>query len=336
MKPKCWRWMAAIAMAATCMQGAWAQAEWKAATSYSASSFQTENIRLFAQDVQAATAGRLRIAVHPANALVPAAQIRPEVEAGKVQAGEVILSSLAAQMPLAEADSVPFIVGSYADAQRLWKYQRPLIEKEFERRGLAVLYAVPWPAQGLYTRQPVRTTRDLKGLNMRTYNATTERIAELVGARPVDVPMTDVGRALAQGRFDAMVTSSVTGAENKVSAHLKYFYAIYAWMPKNVVFVNRRAYEALPPVDREALHRAAEAAEARGWAMSEAADRQALAQLVKEGMTVEPTPLELRQELRRHGERFSLEWLRKVPKEANLLFVPYFTGHVALPGDTAR
>lgn len=318
------------------MQGAWAQAEWKVATSYSASAFQTENIRLFAQDVQAATAGRVRMAVHAANSLVPAAQIRNEVEAGNVQAGEVIMSSLATQMPLAEADSVPFIVGSYADARRLWTYQRPLIEKEFERRGLVVLYAVPWPAQGLYTRQPVRTTRDLKGLNMRTYNATTERIAELVGARPVDVPMTDVGRALAQGRFDAMVTSSVTGAENKVSAHLKYFYAIYAWMPKNVVFVNRRAYEALPAADREALHRAAEAAEARGWAMSEAADRQALAQLVKEGMTVEPTPLELRQELRRHGERFSLEWLRKVPKEANLLFVPYFTGHVALPGDTAR
>lgn len=337
MKLKRWRVMAAMAfVAGACMQGAWAQAEWRLATGYSTGSFQTENIRLFAQDVQAATAGRLRIAVHPANSLVPAAQIRPEVEAGKVQAGEVIMSSLAAQMPLAEADSVPFIVGSYADARRLWTYQRPLIEKEFERHGLVVLYAVPWPAQGLYTRQPVRTTRDLKGLSMRTYNATTERIAELVGARPVNVAMTDVGKALAEGRFETMVTSSVTGAENKVSAHLKYFYAIYAWMPKNIVFVNRSAFDALAPADRDALRRAAGAAEARGWAMSEAADRQALAQLQKEGMTIETTPLELRQELRRHGERFSIEWLRKVPKEANLLFVPYFTGHVALPGDTPR
>lgn len=320
------RFIAAVAAGLLWGQGAWAQAEWMLATGYGAASFQTENIRLFAREVEAATAGRLRIAVHPDNSLVPMARIKGEVESGSVQAGEVILSSLAAQMPLAEADSVPFIVGSYADAKRLWRYQRPLIEREFERAGLQVLYAVPWPAQGLYAKQPVRSARDLRGLGMRTYNATTERIAELLGAQPVNVPMTQVGRALAEGRFDAMVTSSVTGAENQVSGHLKYFYAIYAWMPKNIVFVNRRALGALAPADRDAVRRAAEAAEARGWAMSEAADRQALAQLVKEGMTVETAPLQLRQELRRYGERFSLEWLRKVPQEANLLFVPYFTG----------
>lgn len=327
------------AAAAACMwwmPGAWAQAEWKLATGYSAGSFQTENIRRFAQEVQAATAARVRIAVHPNNTLVPMAGIRQEVASGAVEAGEVILSSLAALMPLAEADSVPFIVGSYADARRLWTYQRPLIEREFARHGLVVLYAVPWPAQGLYARQPVRSTRDLRGLNMRTYNATTERIAELVGARPVQVAMTEVGQALAAGRFDTMVTSSVTGAENKVSAHLKYFYAIYAWMPKNIVFLNRRAFDALAPADRDAVLKAADAAEARGWAMSEDADRQALAQLAKEGMTVEPAPLELRQELRRYGERFSLEWLRKVPQEANLLFVPYFTGVQAASGAAPR
>ncbi|MCM5682655.1 TRAP transporter substrate-binding protein [Schlegelella sp. S2-27] len=325
--------------AAACMgwvQGACAQAEWKLATGYGAGSFQTENIRRFAQDVQTATAARVRIAVHPNNMLVPMAGIRQEVASGAIEAGEVILSSLAAQMPLAEADSVPFIVGSYADARRLWKYQRPLIEREFARNGLVVLYAVPWPAQGLYARQPVRSTRDLRGLNMRTYNAATERIAELVGARPVQVAMTEVGQALAAGRFETMVTSSVTGAENRVSAHLKYFYAIYAWMPKNIVFLNRRAFDALAPADRDVVLKAAEAAEARGWAMSEDADRQALAQLAKEGMTVEPAPLELRQELRRYGERFSLEWLRKVPQEANLLFVPYFTGYQAASSAAAR
>ena len=330
------RIIAAVAAGLLWTQGAWAQSEWKLATGYGAASFQTENIRQFAQDVQAATAGRVRIGVHPNNTLVPMARIAQEVAGGTVEAGEVILSSLAAQMPLAEADSVPFIVGSYADAQRLWAYQRPLIEREFARRGLVALYAVPWPAQGLYAKQPVRSTRDLRGLNMRTYNATTERIAELVGAHPVQVAMSEVGPALAAGRFDTMVTSSVTGAENKVSAHLKYFYAIYAWMPKNIVFVNRRVFEALAPADRDAVLKAAGAAETRGWAMSEEADRRALAQLAKEGMTVEPAPLELRQELRRYGERFSLEWLRKVPQEANLLFVPYFTGYQAASGAAPR
>ena len=197
---------------------------WKLATGYRAESFHTQNIAQFARDVGQASGGQLTIEVFPNNTLAKLADISQAVRDGKAQAGETIMTSMVKDIPIAGADSVPFVVTTYSDAQRLWKLQRPGIEKHFAERGIKLLYAVPWPPQGLHSSKPVRSLVDFKGTQMRTYNATTQRIAELLGAKPVDVAMVDVGKALAEGRMDNMITSALTGVENKVWGQIKYYY----------------------------------------------------------------------------------------------------------------
>ena len=204
---------------------------------------------------------------------------------GRIEAGETIMSGLVAQIPIAGADSVPFITRSYDDARRLWRHQRSGIERAFTARGLKALYAVPWPPQCLYSTKPIARIGDLRGLRMRTYNRTTVRIAEMTGATPVDVPMADVARALADGRINTMITSAVTGVDNKVWYGLK----------------------------------------ARGWAASEAAAGEAVEQLRRNGMKIERASAEVLMEIKILGERFSLEWVRQVGSEANTIFIPYFT-----------
>lgn len=302
-----------------------AKANWRLATGYRAESFHTVNVASMASDVAQDTQGAFGIEVHPNNALVKLAEVRAAVESGQIEAGETIMSSMVGEIPIAGADSVPFIVSSFADARRMWRHQRPLIDKHFARRGLQALYAVPWPPQGLYCNKPIASATDLKGSRMRTYNATTARIAALLGAQGVDVPMVEVGKAFAEGRIDSMITSAVTGAENKVWGHVKHYYEINAWFPKNIVFANVRAVNALQPAERDALLRAAAAAETRGWAASEAAAATSLDELRRNGMKVDRVPREFSSEIKRLGERFSLEWLRQVGPEANEIFVPYFT-----------
>lgn len=315
----------ALSIAAACTAlPAHAQTTWKLATGYRAESFHTVNLMTLARDVEAATQGALRIDVRPNNSLVKLAAIRDAVERGQVDAGETIMTSMVVEMPIAGADSVPFIVGSYADAQRMWRHQRPLIEREFARRGLQLLYAVPWPPQGLFSTKPIASIADLKGSRMRTYNQTTARLAELVGAQGVDVPMVEVGKAMADGRIDSMITSAVTGVENKVWNHVNYYYEVNAWFPKNIVVANAKAMAALPAKTREALLKASVAAEARGWAASESTMSNSVEELRKNGMKVERVSREFNVEIKRLGEKFSLEWIRKVGREANDLFIPYF------------
>jgi len=319
------RRLAAAAGALLATPGARAAVRWRLATGYRAESFHTLNLASLTKAVQTSTGGELAIELHPNNALVPLADIRAAVEAGRIEAGESILTGLVREFPIAGADAVPFITASYADAQRLWRFQRPLLTRAFEARGLAILCAVPWPPQGLYSVRPVASAADLRGSRMRTYNATTARIAELLGAQGVDVAMVEVGKALAEGRIDSMITSAVTGVENRVWGQVKHYYEINAWFPKNVVFANAAALARLPAPARAALLAASAAAEQRGWAASVAAATQSLDELRRNGMKVERTPPELGRELKRLGERFSLEWVRQVGAEANEIFIPYFT-----------
>ncbi|MES2936666.1 MAG: TRAP transporter substrate-binding protein [Pseudomonadota bacterium] len=314
-----------IVMAALAAAGAsHAQTDWKLATGYRAETFHTRNAVQFAGEVREATAGTLRIAVHPNNSLVKLNDVRQAVEGGQVEAGETIMTSLVKEIPIAGADAIPFVVGSYADAQRMWRLQRPLVEKHFAARGLKLLYAVPWPPQGLYSSKPVRSISDLSGTRMRTYNQTTVRIAEMVGAVPVDVPMVEVNKAVAEGRMDNMISSAVTGVENQVWGPIKFYYEINAWFPKNVVFANVKSFEALPPAARAAVLRAASAAEARGWAWSQAAMAEATQELRERGIKVERVPPEFDQAFHRLGEKFSREWVRSVGNEANLIFIRYY------------
>jgi TRAP-type C4-dicarboxylate transport system substrate-binding protein len=245
------------------------------------------------------------------------------VREGRAEIGEVIMTGLTKEMPIAGADAVPFITRHYDDAQRLWRHQRPLAEAAFAARGLRLLFAVPWPPQGLYSSKPVSAAQDLRGLRMRTYNATTVRIAELLGATPVDVAMVDVGRAVAEGRIDAMITSAVTGVENRVWDGLKYLYEINAWFPKNAVFASEAALRSLPAAAREALLASTADAEARGWAASRQAARESVDELRRHAVKVELPAPPLALHLRRLGERFALEWIREVGPQANAIFIPY-------------
>lgn len=314
--------------ASTCalvLPAARAAGPWRLATGYRADSLHGLNLRRFGDDVAQATGGALRVELAPEGKLLPLGEMLAGLQAGRCEAGEAIMTGLVKELPLAGADSVPFIVRSYDDARRLWRHQRPLIEAQLAARGLQALMAVPWPPQGLYAQRPIQAAGDLRGMKMRTYNATTVRIAELLQAKAVDVPMIQVGQALAEGRIESMITSAVTGVENKVWSGLTHYYPVNAWFPKNLVMVRREALQALPAQQRQALLQAAESAEQRGWAASEQAARESVELLRANGMRIEPVSTELAHALRRIGEKLSLEWVRSVGPEANQMFISYFT-----------
>lgn len=290
----------------------WAQNQtWNMATPYAEGNFHTINIREFAKEVEAATQGRLTIRVSSGGSLLPHPQIMPGVRNGQIQMGEVLISLLANENPVFALDAIPFLVGSYDDALRLYKASRGEIETWLSRRGMTLLFSVPWPGQGLYTKRPVNSVADLKGLRFRAYNPTTARLAELAGMIPVQVEAVDIPQAFATGLVDAMITSPSTGVDTQAWDFARYFYDLRAWIPKNMVIVSRRALDSLSPADREAVLAAARRAEQRGWQASqqEAASKTAI--MAQYGMQVlQPSP-QLAADLKKVGEIMINEWLRR-------------------------
>jgi TRAP-type C4-dicarboxylate transport system substrate-binding protein len=290
--------------------GALAQTKWDMPTPYAATNFHTENVAQFAADVDKATGGKLKITVHAAGSLFKANEIKRAVQGGQAQIGEILLSGYSNEDPLFGLDSVPFLATSYADAGRLYKASKKAIEERFAKQGMKILYAVPWPPQGVYANKELKSGADMKGLKMRSYNPATARIAELVGAQPVTVQAAELAQAMATGVVNANITSGATGYDSKAWESVKYYYDTQAWLPKNVVIVSQKAFDTLDKPAQDAVLKAAADAETRGWKTSEEKNKWYLEQLAKNGMKVETPSAALKADLRKVGETMSAEWVK--------------------------
>jgi TRAP-type C4-dicarboxylate transport system substrate-binding protein len=290
--------------------GAVAQTKWDMPTPYPATNFHTENVMQFAADVDKATGGKLKITVHPGASLFKANEIKRAVQGGQAQIGEILLSGYANEDPIFGTDSVPFLATSYADAAKLWKVSKKAINERFAKQGMMVLYSVPWPPQGVYANKPLNSIADMKGLKMRTYNPATSRIAELAGAQPVTIQAAELAQAMATGAVNANITSGATGYDTKTWEQVKYFYDTQAWLPKNVVFVSQKAFDALDKPTQDAVLKAAAEAEARGWKTSEEKTAFYLGELKKNGMTVAPPSPALAADLKKIGDTMTGEWVK--------------------------
>ena len=299
----------AIAAAAFATAAA-AQVKWDMPTPYPATNFHTENIVQFAADIDKATGGKLKITVHPGASLFKAPEIKRAVQGGQAQAGEILISGYANEDPVFGVDSVPFLATSYADAAKLWKASRKAIEDRFAKQGMVVLYAVPWPPQGIYSSKPLNSVADMKGLKMRTYNPYTSRIAELAGAQPVTIQAAELAQAFATGAVNANITSGATGYDTKAWEVVKNYYDTQAWLPKNVIFANRKAFDALDKATQAAVLKAAADAEARGWKVSEEKTAFYLGELRKNGMNVAPPSAQLKADFQKIGQAMTEEWLK--------------------------
>jgi TRAP-type C4-dicarboxylate transport system substrate-binding protein len=281
---------------------------WDMPTPYPDATFHTVNITEFAADVAEATDGALEIKVHSAASLFKHPEISKAVRSGQVPIGEFFLSLLANDNPAFGADSLPFLATDYDAAENLWAAQKSVIEGLLDEQGMMVLYAVPWPPQGLYTTKEIASVDDLAGLKFRTYNATLEEFANLAGAAPTQVEVPDIPQAFSTGRVEAMITSPSTGVNSKAWDFLTHYTDIQAWIPKNVVVVNKRAFQRLDDEVQAAVLDAAAAAEARGWDMSKAETEAQTKVLADNGITVVEPSEELMTGLREIGAQMLENW----------------------------
>lgn len=300
----------AAALAAFACTLAAAQVKWDMPTPYAPTNFHTENIVQFASDVDKATGGKLKITVHSNASLFKANEIKRAVQGGQAQIGEILISGYSNEDPIFGLDSVPFLATSYAEARKLWDVSRKTVEQRFDRQGMKVLFAVPWPPQGIYSTKPLDSMADMKGLKLRSYNPQISRIAELAGAQPVTIQAAELAQAMATGAVNANITSGSTGYDTKAWEVVKYYYDTQAWLPKNITFVNKQAFDALDKPTQQALLKAAAEAEARGWKTSEEKNGWYLDQLKKNGMVVSPPSPQLKADFKKIGEQMTGEWLK--------------------------
>jgi len=310
---------AALAIAAS----AHAQVKWDMPTPYSDGEFHTINVRQFVEDVKKGTNGQVDINVHSNGSLIKHPDILRAVSTGQVAIGEILLGQFGNEEAVFNADNVPFLAAGFDNAWKLYAAQKPVLEKKLQGRGTRLLYAVAWPGQGLYSKEPLKSINDLKGTKFRTYSPLTARFAELLGASPTVIQVPELAQAFATGTVNAMVTSSATGTQTKAWEFVKNYYPTNGWHPKNAVIVNERAYQGLGAAQQKVLADAAAAAEKRGWELAKQREQGANKMLADNGMTLHAPDAALMAALSKIGDQMAGEWLKSAGPDGEAILKAY-------------
>ena len=298
--------------------------KWDMALAYGAGNFHSANATEFAKNVTDKSGGKLTIVTHPGGSLFKGGEIFRAVRTGQAPIGERFMSALGKEDPLLEVDSQPFLATNYGAAMRLYKASKPEIVKGLDAKGLIFLYAVPWPAQGLYSKKEINSIADLKGLKFRAYNSATIRIAELTGMAPTKIEAAEISQAFSTGAVESMITSPTTGKNKKIWENgVGYFYDIAAWFPKNMVIVNKDAWNKLDGATQKLLKSEAAKAEKKGWALSKKGNKDDKKALANAGMKVGKVNSALKKHFEGVGATMSKEWADRAGSRGQAVLAAY-------------
>jgi len=300
-----------------------AQARWDMPTPYPETNFHTKNIKQFVDEVNAGAAGKLVITVQSNGSLIKHPDIKRAVQTGQVPIGEVLISVLANESPLYAFDSTPFLADSYDESRKLWAAARGPLVRRLDSQGINLLYSVAWPPQGIYTKKPIESVADLKGTKFRTYSPTTSRFAELMGAVPTTVQVPEVPQAFRTGLVDAMITSGSTGVDTQAWDYLTHYYDVQAFLPQNMVIVNKEALGKLDAATQKLVLDAAARAEKRGWDASVAENDRVVKIMADKGIKVVQPSAKLKAELGAIGKQMSDEWVKRAGADGEAIISAY-------------
>ena len=298
--------------------------KWDMALAYGAGNFHSANATEFAKNVTDKSGGKLTIVTHPGGSLFKGGEIFRAVRTGQAPIGERFMSALGKEDPLLEVDSQPFLATNYGAAMRLYQSSKPEIVKGLDAKGLVFLYAVPWPAQGLYSKKEINSVADLKGLKFRAYNTATIRIAELTGMAPTKIEAAEISQAFSTGAVESMITSPTTGKNKKIWENgVGYFYDIAAWFPKNMVIVNKDAWNKLDADTQKLIMSEAAKAEQKGWDLSKKGNRDDKKALADAGMKVGKVNATLKKHFEGVGATMSKEWADRAGARGQAVLAAY-------------
>ncbi|MEP3437358.1 MAG: TRAP transporter substrate-binding protein [Hoeflea sp.] len=308
--------IAASLVAAFSTTGAYAaEFNWNLANAYPASEFQSQAMQMFADKMREVTDGELDITTHHGGSLFANPVVLESTRNGLVEMGAELMTNLGRENPLWELDGIPFLVTSYDDAKVLWDVTREPLSEELAKSGVRLLYAVPWPSQSFFFDREINSLDDVKGLSMRAYNPSTTRLAEMMGAVPTTVQITEMQQAFATGLISSFNTAPTSGVVYKAWEYTNYYYKTDAWLPKLMVFVREDVYQTLPEDMQQEMLDVAMEVEAWGWEQSEAKVTEAEKTLADNGMNIVRPSEKLAEELNGIGEAMVADWLAKAGDE---------------------
>lgn len=291
-----------------------AETKWDLSTAWPASNFHAKNAMAFADAVREGTNGSVDITVHVSGEIgVKITQKLSAVETGIVQMADMLLFLQAGEEPLLSMDTLPYLIQGQDEMKTFLEVASPVFDEIAAKHNQKILYYVPWPSPGVYSKEAIVSADDMAGQRIRAFNAASFEFLEKLGAAPLEMPWGDVAAAAAAGTIDGAATSSSSGVDGKLWQFTDHFNPLNWSTSTDAVTVNLDAWNALSDSERKTIEDVAKKMEAEFWAVSAAEDNGKVAILEENGMTVSAADASLQAKMAEAGKAMWGAYVAKNP-----------------------
>lgn len=252
--------------------------------------YMTKTLEYYAKLIQERSKGRMKIEIYPVNQLFSDKDLPKALPSGAVDMGQVNMAMWSGLVPSLVVEELPFF---YKDRDHFFRAMLSpgvmnLLDKEFESKGVKVLFWMDYGYSALIGKKPIKTLEDFKGKRIRGYGEISTEILKALGAAPVFLSIGEVYLALQRGTIDGVFTSTCSVYERKFYEVTKYFTLIRCGEFQNqpAVLVNLKKYKELPPDLQRILVETSK--DAQDWGLDQAlkGTDECLAKLRERGMEI--------------------------------------------------
>ena len=205
--------------------------------------------------------GRVQFTHFPAEQLGKAKSMLDYAKTGVADVTYIGVGYVSEKMPLSGVGELPGAANSSTEAtEAYWQVvQEVLYEEEYIKNKIKPLFAVVLPPYTVMTtKDPVVSTKDIKGLKLRSGGGTQSFVLNKLGATPVTMSAPDTYTALERGTIDGVIFPSTSVKPYQLetivdyiteNSHLGSFVASYV--------INQEVYDNLPVDIKEIFDQAA-------------------------------------------------------------------------------
>jgi TRAP-type C4-dicarboxylate transport system substrate-binding protein len=205
----------------------------------------------WAKEVEKRTGGKVKVQTFPGGTLLPAKNILDGVISGLADVGNFAMSYQPGRFPVSEAVDLPLgFTSAKVASLTLYDLVEKYRPKEFEKVKILTLFTCP--PTNFMTKTPVKSLKDLKGMELRVAGTSAEVVKRL-GGSPVAMPQSETPEAIQKGVVKGMVSSLEILQDFKFAAYTPY--ATIANLPvvTFAVVMNQEKWNSLPPDVKKVL-----------------------------------------------------------------------------------
>lgn len=236
------------------------------------------------------------------------------LKTGVIDVAEVYGGYVAGELPIVEILEMPGIFPDAATAKKAIFAWKPTEAKILEQKANAVLLAMAvYPDQAIFSKKPLRTVEDFKGLKVRVHSVALSSLVAGLGGQPLTVAFAEVYTALERGTLDAGISGTKPGFGLRWYEVSKYLVGPISMRPHVALSINKDTWRKLPADVQTILKEEAERiVEAKAFLAIEEWNREGITKSVEKGMEHQPFSPELRAAIKNTLEtKVVPEWVKR-------------------------